>query len=98
MELKFAVGVKSYPLQTVSETLPDDFEMPRTVVLNFNFFGYDAIGGYDRTSNTMYINSKYNTKEKMLKYLSETEGFFANTTVYAPIKHELGHKYYYQLK
>ncbi len=83
-------------LSEVSETLPDDFEMPRTVVLNFNFFGYDAIGGYDRKSDTMFINSKYNTKEKMLKYLSKNEGFFANTTVYAPIKHELGHKYYYE--
>ena len=57
-----------------------------------------AVGNFSHPlqTNTMYINSKYNTKEKMLKYLSETEGFFANTTVYAPIKHELGHKYYYQ--
>lgn len=84
-------------LTEISETLPDDFEIPRTVVLDFDLFGNDAIGGYNKATNTMYINSKYNTEEKMLKYLKEQEGLFANTTVYAPIKHELGHKYYYDI-
>ncbi len=91
-----AVRLTEKLLSEVKEMLPDGFEMPRTVVLNFNPFGVDGIGGYDRPSNTMFINSKYNTRDKMLKYLNKTEGQFANTTVYAPVKHELGHKYYYE--
>lgn len=92
-----AVRLTENLLNEINSTLPNNFVMPRTVVLDFKLFGVDAIGGYDRPSNTMFINSKYNTKDKMLKYLSKNEGFFANTTVYAPIKHELGHKYYYQV-
>ena len=30
-----------------------------------------------------------------MKYVNETAGMFANKTQYAPILHELGHKYYY---
>ena len=43
----------------------------------------------------MYINSKYDTPEKVLGFVNQTQGMFANNTQYAPILHELGHKYYY---
>ena len=73
--------------------------MPQIVVVDFEIFNAeaDAIGGYDKTNNIMYINSRYNTREKILDYLQRNEGFFASTTVYAPILHELGHKYYYDV-
>ncbi len=82
-------------LREIKNTLPSKFELPRVIILDFDIFNVNAIGAYDRFSNTMYINSKYNTKEKILIYLRKNKGFFANTSVYAPIKHELGHKFYY---
>ena len=82
-----AVRLTENLLNDVKEMLPNDFEI-------FNAEA-DAIGGYDKTNNIMYINSRYNTKDKILSYLHRSNGFFANTTIYAPILHELGHKYYY---
>ena len=94
-----AVRLTENLLNDVLETLPNDFEMPQIVVVDFEIFNAeaDAIGGYDKTNNIMYINSRYNTREKILDYLQRNEGFFASTTVYAPILHELGHKYYYDV-
>ncbi len=84
-------------LNDISKILPNVFELPNIVVINFSVFGIDAIGGYARSTNTMFINSKYNTKVKILKFLNKTTGSYANTTIYAPILHELGHKYYYDV-
>ena len=94
-----AVRLTENLLNDVLETLPNDFEMPQIVVVDFEIFNAeaDAIGGYDNTNNIMYINSRYNTREKILDYLQRNEGFFASTTVYAPILHELGRKYYYDV-
>ena len=58
-------------------------------------FGVDAIGGYDRNTGVLFLNSKYDTVEKIIRFVTEQNGMFANSTVYAPIMHELGHKYYY---
>ncbi len=90
-----AVRLTENLLNDVKEMLPNDFVMPQIVVVDFEIYDVDAIGGYFRPTNTMYINSKYNTKDKMLMYLNGNDGYFANTTIYAPILHELGHKYYY---
>ncbi len=92
-----AVRLTENLLNEVKEMLPSDFEMPQIAVVDFEIFNAeaDAIGGYDKTNNIMYINSRYNTKDKILSYLHRSNGFFANTTIYAPILHELGHKYYY---
>ncbi len=84
-------------LKDISKNLPIAFVLPNIVILNFNIFGIDAIGGYARSTNTMFINSKYNTKDKILKYINKNNGFFANKTIYAPLLHELGHKYYYDV-
>ena len=84
-------------LKDISKNLPIAFVLPNIVILNFNIFGIDAIGGYTRSTNTMFINSKYNTKDKILKYINKNNGFFANKTIYAPLLHELGHKYYYDV-
>ncbi len=53
-------------LREIKDTLPSKFELPRVIILDFDIFNVNAIGAYDRLSNTMYINSKYNTKEKIL--------------------------------
>ena len=82
-------------LNDIYKILPNGFELPNIVVINFSVFGIDAIGGYARFTNTMFISSKYNTKNKILKYINQRAGFFANKTIYAPLLHELGHKYYY---
>ncbi len=84
-------------LKDISKNLPNDFVLPNIVVINFSLFGIDAIGGYAKTSNTIFINSKYNTKDKILKFLNKSSGSYANSTIYAPILHELGHKYYYDV-
>ena len=73
------------------------FELPEIAVVDFekHNINTDAIGGYDRKTGILYFNSKYDTVEKIVKYVNETAGMFANKTQYAPILHELGHKYYY---
>ena len=40
------------------------------------------------------MNSQYDTTAKTLEFLNKNKGEFANTTIYAPILHELGHCYY----
>lgn len=42
----------------------------------------------------LFINSRYDTHEKVIDYVNRQD-MFANKTEYAPILHELGHKYYY---
>lgn len=81
----------------IQEFLPSNFELPQIAVIDFdkNKFGVDAIGGYDKETGLLYLNSKYDTVEKIVKYVNQTVGMFANKTQYAPILHELGHKYYY---
>lgn len=77
--------------------LPKGFELPQIAVVGFNKHNINsnAIGGYDRHTGILYINSKYDTTEKILGFVNQTQGMFANNTQYAPILHELGHKYYY---
>lgn len=83
-------------LEKCAKNLPKNFKMPEIAVVNFenNKINANAIGGYDKNTGIMYINSKYNTKEKILAYVNAVEGQFANKTEYAPVLHELGHKYY----
>lgn len=90
-----AVRLTENLLNDVKDFLPNNYELPRTVVLDLKIYNIDAIGGYYKPTNIMLINSKYNTKKKMLAYLNRNTGYFANTTIYAPILHELGHKFYY---
>ncbi len=92
-----AVRLTEKLLSEVKEMLPSDFVFPTIIVFDFEILDIEAdvIGGYYRENNVMYINGKYNTKEKISKFLKKNEGYFANTTVYAPFLHELGHKYYY---
>lgn len=80
----------------IQEKLPHQFQIPKIAVVNFDKHNLNpyAIGGYDKTTNIVYFNSKYDTKEKVLEYVNRIPGQFANTTESAPILHELGHKFY----
>ena len=42
----------------------------------------------------MYMNSIYDSSEKISEYVNRLPGWFADTTEHAPILHELGHKFY----
>lgn len=91
-----AVRLTEKNLIAVQKSLPKDFEMPSIAVVDFNKHKLNAyaIGGYDKNTGIMYINSRYDTTEKVLAFVNSSRGRFANTTEYAPILHELGHKYY----
>jgi hypothetical protein len=91
-----AVRLTEKMLRKIQEDLPSGFQMPKIAVVDFNKYGINprAIGGYQSSSGIFYMNSKYNTKEKILDFVNGKEGWFANTTEKAPFLHELGHKYY----
>lgn len=83
--------------------LPDGFEIPPVLVVDFNAHGlnldssgnrHDVIGGFVAELGAMFLNSQYDTPEKILEYVRRKDGQFANQTVLAPVLHELGHKYY----
>ena len=82
--------------RVIQSKLPSDFGMPKIVVLDFEKYGInsDAIGGYHRETDSIFMNSRYDTPAKVLEYANRNPGWFANKTVYAPYLHELGHKYY----
>lgn len=91
-----AVRLTEKNMRNVANQLPKDFEMPKIVVIDFDKYNLntDAIGGYRKETNTMYINSKYDTPEKITAYINKTKGYFSNNTEVAPYLHELGHKQY----
>ncbi len=91
-----AVRLTEKNMRTVSEMMDAGFEMPKIVVVDFDKHGINsnAIAGYTKSTKTMFINSKYDTNEKIKAYVNETKGYFSNSTKYAPYLHELGHKRY----
>ena len=94
-----AVRLIEKNLLHIKKYLPEEFEIPPIVIVDFDKYklnekGKEAIGGYDVATGFMYINMKYDTKEKILEFVNKSEGYFANTTEYAHFLHELGHKYY----
>lgn len=98
-----AVRIVEKALRTVQPNLPQGFSIPPVVVVDFEKYGlnldrqgnaHDVIGGFASESGILFINSRYNTKKKILAFVTKNKGQFANQTEYAPILHELGHKYY----
>ncbi len=91
-----AVRLTEKNMRKAVNTLPNGFEMPKIVVVDFDKYGINsnAIGGYMAETHTMYVNSKYDTTKKIKAYINKTEGYFANNTELAPYLHELGHKQY----
>lgn len=91
-----AVRLAEKNLQQVKELLPAGFDLPKIAVVDMEkHFGVNAIGGYNNTTGVMFINSKYDTADKIIAYIIKNAGEFSNTTPFAPYLHELGHKYYY---
>lgn len=91
-----AVRFVEKSMEKIQKGLPNNFKIPEIAVVDFDKHHINpyAIGGYDKTTGIMYINSKYDTKEKVLAFVNKNKGQFANETEYAPFLHELGHKYY----
>ena len=94
-----AVRLIEKNLIKIQKDLPKGFEMPPVAVIDFDKHnitpkGKEAIGGYKIETGFIYINTKYDTTEKILGFVNKSKGYFANTTEYAPLLHELGHKYY----
>lgn len=90
-------------LKEIKDKLPDGFEISRVAIVNFDKAGLNdmakgiAIAGYNRETNTMFINNEFDTEYKISKYLKAYEEYFASLSTNAPILHELGHKYHYDL-
>ena len=91
-----AVRLTEKTLSAIQPELPKDFQIPKVAVVDFQKYRLNpnAIAGYDKITDTMYMNSIYDSSEKILKYVNLIPGQFANNTEYAPILHELGHKFY----
>lgn len=91
-----AVRLTEKTLSAIQPELPKDFQIPKVAVVDFQKYRLNpnAIAGYDKITDTMYMNSIYDSSEKILEYVNLIPGQFANNTEYAPILHELGHKFY----
>lgn len=91
-----AVRLTEKNMRKVAEMMPEGFEMPKINVVDFDKHGInsDAIAGFYVPTNTVYINSKYDTPEKIREYVNRTKGYFSNSTEFSPYLHELGHKQY----
>lgn len=92
-----AVRLTEKMFREIQKKLPETFEMPKIAVVDFEKQGLNknAIGGYHQGSGVLFINSQYDTKQKILEFVNKKQGYFANNTEYAPYLHELGHKFYY---
>ena len=91
-----AVRLTEKTLSAIQPELPEGFQIPKVAGVDFqkHRLNPNAIAGYDKTTDTMYMNSIYDSSEKILEYVNLIPGQFANNTEYAPILHELGHKFY----
>lgn len=92
-----AVKLAEKMFTDIRNKLPETFELPQIAVVDFDKHNLNtnAIGGYHQGSGILFINSKYDTKQKILDFVNRQQGEFANKTEYAPYLHELGHKFYY---
>lgn len=84
-----AVRLQKKRLSAIQPGLPKDFQIPKVAVVDFQKYRLNpnAIAGYDKITDTMYMNSIYDSSEKILKYVNLIPGQFANNTEYAPILH-----------
>lgn len=91
-----AVRLTEKTLSTIQTELPEDFRIPKVAVVDFqkHRLNPNAIAGYDKITDIMYMNSIYDSSEKISEYVNRLPGWFADTTEHAPILHELGHKFY----
>ena len=83
-------------MSEIAKNLPDDMETPKILICDFDNmpFSSTAIGGYNKSSNLLLLNSKYGTKTAIKDFLTETPDWFANTDLSSPFKHEIGHAFH----
>ena len=74
-----AVRLAEKNLKAVKKMLPEGYVMPKVAVVDFDKCGLNvqAIGGYDKETGILYLNSKYNTSGKILDFVNEKAGYFA---------------------
>lgn len=91
-----AVRLTEKTLSAIQPELPEGFQIPKVAVVDFRqrHLNPNAIAGYDKITDIMYMNSSYDSSEKISEYVNRLPGWFADTTEHAPILHELGHKFY----
>ena len=89
-----AVRLAEKLLSEIKNELPQGYEIPQVAVIDFDRYklGTKAIAGY--SDGILFLNSKYDTKGKIIEYVNSKKGQFANTSDHAPILHEIGHDYY----
>ena len=94
-----AIGLYEKKLNKIMNQLPKEFTLPNKIlVTDFDKrkFG-DAIGGYDVSTDILYLNSNYDSNKKIINYLNKNPGWFASDNDTAVLLHELGHKYHYDI-
>ncbi len=71
-------------------------DIPTIVVVDFDKYNLKkaVIAGYDRATETVFYNAKYDTTAKVVAFINQTEGYFASKTADAPLLHEFGHHFY----
>lgn len=84
--------------RAVAKEMPEGYEMPRVIVVDFEKMGIgkNAIAAYKRDTGELYINSIFDTEKKIKDYLSKSAGEFASTETLSPYRHELGHRAYWE--
>lgn len=75
-----AVRLTEKTLSAIQPELPEGFQIPKVAVVDFqkHRLNPNAIAGYDKTTDTMYMNSIYDSSEKILEYVNLIPGQFAN--------------------
>ncbi len=83
-------------MSEIVKGLPEDMEHPRILICDFDNIPISstAIGGYNKGSNLILFNSKYNTRTAIKDFLTEIPGWFANTELESAFLHETGHAFH----
>ncbi len=91
-----AVRLTEKNLEKIKDKLPEGYKDTTIAVVDFKKYGFkaDAIAAYYSDNDTVLINAKYDTSNKILDYVNKIPNLFANQTEYAPYLHEFGHKHY----
>lgn len=95
-----AIRLVEKNLRALKEELPVGIMgMPKVIVIDFEKYeiGKDAIAAYHKELECIFINSRYDTVEKVQKFLEKGKGFFASTDTLSLYRHELGHHLYQEL-
>lgn len=98
-ERDMAVKLVEKNMEEIQRFMPAEFSIPQIIITDFkgNGLNKNAIAGYNKVTNQIFINSYFKSSKAVIQYLSKQKGYFASTSKLAPYLHELGHKYHYDL-